>query len=163
MPRFTPDTNVRATTRVFDRGDYRLAIERHTPIIREKDDGSIAAGVLYGIKMVGKLDAKGKVTDEHAGEDVTPFTCWMHSSGAQSFTKRFLMAALGYKKEDEDKFDKDYWSNPKKDFTIDGTPEDASAGAAWEEAVGNQFVATLDKRIWNNQEQQDFASFMPAK
>jgi len=166
MPRFTPDlSKVRASIRVFDRGDYQLKITKAEPFINEeKDDGkgnlTQSAGCRYNVEMVGKLDASGNVTDEFQGETVTPVRLYVHYEGGWSMTKQFLMAVLGYSREEEDKFDAEWAANA--DLSLDGEPDEVEAGKSWEDPVGKVVNVTLDKRLYQGREQQDFRGWTPA-
>jgi hypothetical protein len=164
--RFTPDlSKVRASIRIFDRGDYRLKITKSEPFINEaktddKGNEKQTAGCRYSLEMVGKLNARGEVEPEFEGEAVTPNRCYVHSEGGWSMTKQFLMAALGYSRDEEDKFDAEWAANA--DLKIEGEPEEVEAGNSWEAPVGKLVDVTLNKRIYEGREQQDFNGWSPA-
>lgn len=158
-PIFQPDKNVRATTRIFERGEYEVEIAAVSGIGYTKDNGDEVAGARYRLTMRGRLQNDGSLDDEYAGEDVTPFRAYVHSEGAIPFTKRFLMAAMGYGRNDESDFDDEWWT--EADLTIEFDEEDVTLGEGWEDPVGNVLRVTLDKEEYEGQEQQTHATFAP--
>lgn len=173
-PRFEPDLDKhRATTRVFERGEYIVELGEPQGVLYEKRDEdtgeliSTVAGVRYPLEMVGRLTPDDEIEEEgdwgEAGEDVAPFTCYVHTEGAMPFTKRFLMAAAGYTEEEEDDFNEGWF--PNHDLTIDGDPEsdaDPDIGEGWESVEGAHVQVTLDKDEYEGREQQTHSRFMPA-
>ena len=161
MPRFdVPMDQVRATTRIFDRGEYEIIVKNHQPFlrVRENNDGTTTdvAGVRYYLEMVGQVDAAGNVDEEFKGEQVQSLSVYVHTEGGQRGAKRFLMAVLGF--DDEEAFNAEYAG---KDFSVDGEGDAITVGAVWEEPVGKRFRATLDSEIFNDEEQQRFRNFRP--
>lgn len=165
MPRFTPDlTKARANVRIFDRGDYEIKVTKATPFINEGEDdkgnAKTSAGCYYSLEMVGKLDESGNPTEEFRGEFMFPQKCYVHTDKAWGMTKQFLMAALGYARDEEDKFDAEWAS--KADLSLDGDADEVVAGKSWEDPVGKHVRVTLDKRLYQGNEQQDFRGWTPA-
>lgn len=165
-PRFSPDlTKARASIRIFDRGDYELAITGVKPISYTKDDGKEVAGGRILFEMVGRRRADGTLDREFEGETVTPLRLYVHTEDAWGMTKRFFMAALGYKLDDEGKFDEEWAS--QADISVDGEGDEAILGKSWEEVVGQHVISTLTKRWYEpedgseKREQQDLGSFLP--
>lgn len=159
MPRFTPDKDARATTRIFERGEYELEITRATPFAGTNREGRENAGVIYAFQMAGKVKADGKLDSEFAEEDVAPLYAYCHTDGAWRMSKRFLIAASGYSGENaEDEWNEQY---DVDDVTVDVEGEEASAGAAWTDVVGNRVRATLDKGEYEGSPRQDFKNFLP--
>jgi hypothetical protein len=163
MPRFEPDASeVRATTRIFDRGEYELAVgDPYGFAYTREKDGKDIGGVRYALKMVGKVDSKGKLNGEFEGEPVTPIRFYVHSAGAISMLKRFAMATLGYAQNpaSEEKFDKEVWKDV--DLSVEGEGDEVSIGSFFETLTGQRVRITLDKRIWEDQPQQDHRNPVP--
>jgi hypothetical protein len=163
MPRFEPDlTKARANIRIFDRGDYELKITKAEPFINENEEtGKVSAGCRFNVEMVGKLDKDGNVTDEFTGETVSQHRVYVHTEGGWGMAKQFILATLGYSRDEEDKADKEYFANA--DLSVDEDDEgNATGGNSWEDVVGKHVRATLDKRLYQGNEQQDFKGWYPA-
>ena len=168
MPRFSPDPKeVRATTRVFDRGEYELKVGKPTGLfyVRESDQKEIG-GVQVPFTMAGRINGKGKVVPDHEGEAVFPNRFYLHSEAALPFLKRFAMAALGYDRNSEDTFNSDYWD--EADLTLDaGEGDDGeqslSIGAFYSELEGQRVIANLDKGMSQDEERevQEFGVWAP--
>jgi hypothetical protein len=160
-PRFEPDLGaVRATTRIFDSGEYVLKIGDAYPIsyTREKDGAEIG-GARYALEMVGRIQADGSLDDAHAGESVTANRVYIHSEGALSMAKRFLMAAFGYSRNDEESFNEEVLSSG--DFSISGEGDEAELGSSWAQCSGNLVRVSLDKDTYEGEEQQAFRGWSP--
>ena len=150
----------RATTRVFERGEYELSVERSTPFLREKDDGSENFGIMYGLKIVGQV-VDGELDETYAGEDVRPLNCFLHTDGSIRMMKRFMMAVLGYDEEEE--YDKDFGGDEEQ-FLFDAEKDQKiEVGSGWALPVGKHVKVTLDKEIYQDEEQQRFKNWTPAK
>lgn len=174
-PRFEPDlTKTRASTRIFDRGEYELEITGLRPvqfggdnyIYTRESDGEVVAGVATTFKMVGRVQPDGSLDREFEGEDVSSDRHYIHTEGSYPFTKRFLMAAAGFSREEEDAFDEE-WASDNPIF-IDGEPDDPDSqelGPGWEAIVGLHVVASLDQRMSEEEGDdrvfQEFRSYQP--
>lgn len=163
MPRFAPDPDeARATTRIFDRGEYELIVGKPYPFAYTREsDGKDIGGVRYALKMVGKVNAKGKLDNEFEDEPVSPIRFYIHSTGAVSMFKRFAMAALGYDANPatEEQFDLEVWHGA--DLSVEGEGDEVSGGSFFETLTGQRVRMTLDKRIWEDQPQQDHRNAVP--
>lgn len=172
MPRFTPDLDeTRATTRVFDPCEAEMKITGVQGVLYMKEeDGDEwpVAGVRCQYEHVGRIQDDGSLDTEHEGEDMAPDTHYIHSEGALPFTKRFLMAAYGFTREEEEEFD-DFLE--ERDFSLDGDPEsdeDPEIGDGWKELEGLRVAADVDIRAVEDEETgevtkyQDYTSYFPA-
>lgn len=180
MPRFEPDfTKVRASIRIYERGDYLCRIGKARPFAYyKKDDVNprrqvMVAGMKYPLTMVGKLDEEGQPTDEFRGEPITPMNLYLHSEAAYGMTKRFVMTAAGYDRDHENDFDEEWLPENDLSFEVDddvdeGEEFEVTVGDGWHTIEGNLIVLTLDKRMYKKtpdspeQEQQDFKNMIPA-
>lgn len=170
MPKWEPDfESVRATTRIFDRGEYELVIARVTGFAYDRDDGKHVVGVRLTPRVVGKINSKGKLTDDFAGEETFPIKLYLHNEGARRMTKRILMALCGFSSNEEDAFNQYY---KKADFSIEEEEtEDGYAvipGAGWRALEGKHVRVTLDKDLYEPDggepvEQQTFSNWTPVK
>ena len=166
MPRFTPNMNdVRATTPVYERGEYELEIAGVKGFYNAKEDGNDNFGVTVRFKMVGRVNRDGSVDDGLAGEDVAPMRAWLHSKGAAKMTKGFLMSAFGYGRNDEDAFNEEIGASHGFDIVPedDDEPGEGEVGVenGWDAVVGNRVRCTLDKEEYEGNEQQRHKSFNP--
>jgi hypothetical protein len=162
MPRFAPDMEgTRATTRIFERGEYEIELKKPTGRVYVKDDGTEVANITYFATMIGKIKADGKLDDEFEGEDVSPIRMYAHTEGAFRMTKQFLMAAYGYNRDEEDVFNKEV--GKEKDWTLDGEEDETIIGSGYSDVAGNRVRVTLDKEKYEGREQQDFRAFFPVK
>jgi hypothetical protein len=167
---FDPDlAAVAATTPVYKRGEYLLEITKSSPFAYPKDDEKtgesyIVAGNRFQFEMVGQLGRDGEVDEsvEIAGQEVAPFSCFVHTRKAFSFTKRTLMAFMGFTKQQEDQANEEYfnsaelWINPGED-----EDDEVTGGAGWSAPVGNRVVASLDIEQWDGDDRQQFRAFRP--
>ena len=171
MPTFEPDfENVKATTRIFGKGEYELDLKTIIGFVQYKKDEpeTITYGVTIFPKMVGKVDSRGQLTEEFAGEDVEPIKLWMHNDGSLKGTKRFLMAVAGFDKKEEKEFNEWYKS---QDFSVsadeadDGSFENVVIGEGWKSVAGKHIRANMDSRLYEpeggeSREQQNFKGWI---
>lgn len=166
-PRFEPDMEkARASTRIFERGDYELKVEEPQPMLYKKDNGDVVAGVRFPLTMVGRITADGNIEEEgdwgEAGEDVSPARYYVHTDAAWPMAKRFVMAAMGYSLDEEDEFNEEFVS--EHSFAIDGDPdseEEPELGSAWKQVEGQHVWMTLDKDTYQGRQTQDHSSPVP--
>lgn len=158
-PRFEPDlSKARASTRIFDRGEYEVQVTGLGPVefggenyiySSERESGVVeVAGVRVELEMVGEIQADSSLDREFEGEDVAPARFYVHTEGAWPFAKRFLMAAAGFSREEEDEFDEEWV--PDNPIFIDGDvdePDTQELGPGWESIVGQNVQVTLDKEM----------------
>lgn len=160
----------RASTRIFDQGEYELKIGEPQPLLYERDDDdggtTVVAGVRYPLEMVGRITADGNIEEEgdwgEAGEDVTPARFYVHTDAAWPMAKRFVMAAMGFSLEEEDEFDEVFVE--EHSFAIDGdvdSEEPAELGSGWTEAEGQRVWMTLGQDVYKGRQQQTHENPMP--
>lgn len=167
MPRFNPVAGLnaaRATIRVFPRGVYSLTITSANPFSYTREsDGTEIYGVRFGFTMNGEIDEEGNVVDRYAGESVSQHRIYLHSSAAMGMNKRFLMAAAGYDRNDEDAFDAEWLATMADELWIEGSGDDVECGSAYADLVGNDLRALLDIELDNEGgERQNFRAFYSA-
>lgn len=150
MSRYEYDpSKAQSTIEVLEKGDYEFVIGEPKSFIRKNRKGQDS----YGIRF--PLTADGKTKPVY-------YTCYLHSEGAQGMTKRFQMAAMGYKnsKVMEQAFDGDVIG---MDWSYD--PETGAVGDAWRKFTGKRVVGTVD--IGANEEtgepQQVWKSWRPVE
>jgi hypothetical protein len=124
---------------VFDKGSYEIEVGEPKSFLRvgKTVDGKQKAdnfGVFYKCKIA---------TGPKAGQ-VYLVNCYMHTPEAAGFSKSFLMASLGFKKdsESEQTFNKKYENENWK-----YNPEDKSAGDMWHKAKNQHLNVDLDVTI----------------
>jgi hypothetical protein len=135
-PRYEHDpSKVSAVIAILDKGDYELIIGEPKAFFGAGKDGKADNyGVRYPL-TVAEGPEKGSKTF---------YSAFIHSDGALSFSKQFLMAALGFKptKEDEKRFNEKYQGS---DWSID--TDTKGVGDVWREATGKRLMATVDVGI----------------
>ncbi len=135
-PRYEHDpSNVSAVIAILDKGDYELMIGEPKAFFNTGKDGKPDN---YGVRWpltVAEGPEKGAKTFYNA------FT---HTDGANSFSKQFMMAALGFKatKEEEKRFNDKYRGS---DWSID--TDTKAVGDVWREATGKRLIASVDVQI----------------
>lgn len=152
MPRYNYDpSKVQSSIEVFPKDDYEFVLGSPKSFIRQNSKGEDSYGVRFSVEVAAGA-YKGKRT---------VFTCYLHSEGAQSMSKRFQMAAYGFKSnsEGEQAFNEKFGG---LDWSID--PESGSVGEAWQKMAGTRVVGVLDigKNNQTGEPQQDFKSWRPA-
>jgi len=166
MPRFAPDfTQVSAGMKIFPRGDYELKVTGVKPIAyyKEDEEGEVTedfvGGCQINVEMVGRIGNDNQLDRDDEGEAVVPLRLYTHTEKAWGMTKGSIMAIMGYKRDDEAVFNSDFG---EADFSLEGeSAEDAVLGADWNRLEGQHFVATLNKRMFRNREQQAVGTLQP--
>lgn len=146
MPRYEWNPSAVSTTiEVFPKGDYEVTVGEPKAFARQNQQGKDTYGIRYPLTLADN----GKRT---------VFTVYMHSEGAQSFGKMFLMAALGFEKspEAEKEFDAQM---AEQDWNYD--PETGGVGDGWRLAMGQRAIVSLDIQISkeDDKERQNFVGF----
>lgn len=163
-PVFTPDFGeVRATTRVFDRGTYVVELGKARPIGYEKDDGTVVVGARVPMTIVHQVLGDGSTDDTFAGEDVTPVRCYIHSKGALRMTKRMLMAFYGYDRNSEEEFNNEVLSQADFGVTPPEEEDDEATftGEGWLAFAGNHVQVLLSTDTYEGEEQQQHGNWAP--
>ena len=151
MPRFNPDpSKVSATIEVLEKGDYELSIGEPRTFFRQNSKGDDSYGVRYQLTVAEGPKKGTKIF----------YSCYQQSEGAQSMTKQFFMAILGYdrKPSEEKRFDAD---TAGQDWTFD--TDSGMMGDMWRFIAGKRVICSMDVGI-NNQtgeQQQKFNKWRP--
>lgn len=142
MPPFRPDpTKVAAGLPVYDKGEYEIELGDPKPFLRETATGKNAGNINHGVMfrcIITEGPQKGK-----------PYihNCMMHTPESEGFSKQFQMAAYGYDKKDEEKFNTEVGA--VKDWSYDPKPDDGSdptCGDGWRDMKGKRLLISLNKR-----------------
>ncbi|KKN09060.1 hypothetical protein LCGC14_1050470 [marine sediment metagenome] len=156
-PQYNPDpTTVSAFFYLFEKGDYLFVVGEGKPFEGTNQKGDPNAGIRYPIVCTNVLEG-----DSGGKDKKQMFTCYIHSDGAMSFSKRFLMACLGYESsaEGEAKFNKE---NKGEDWGVDPNPEAPHVGEMWKKVSGSSVVLHADVRLNDDgQKQQQWTGFSP--
>jgi hypothetical protein len=144
---FDPST-VSVSFDVLPKGEYEFEIGEPKPFLRQNREGNDSYGIRYPLKAVREDLAKKRIQ---------PYSCYMQSEGGQSFTKQFLMAALGYGKgpKEEQRFNTDMatadWSFNPGDANTAG-----ECGEIWHKPKGSRIFGNVDvsKDEQGNEQQQ---------
>lgn len=151
MPRLSPDmTDVSANIKIYDKGDYEIAVKS---VFGFANDGT--NGFNYGVAVqhviVGKYDSKGNLDKSDEGNQVENVRLFVHTKDAMRMSKRYLMAAFGFNKKEEDEFNEWYKS---QDWHVDAEKDDNdryvidSIGDGWKKLVDHHVKVRLDKTIY---------------
>lgn len=151
MPKYEFDpSKVSASIEIFPKDTYEFIVGEPKSFKGQNKQGKDNYGVRYPL-VIAEGDFKNKKT---------VVTLYMHSEGAQSMSKQFLMAALGYKnsQEAEQQFNEDMRG---EDWSFD--PEAGTVGEVWRRAAGKRMLGSLDvkKKEDSDDMQQDFKKWMP--
>lgn len=143
--------NIQANFETFPAGDYLLAIGTAKPFVKKEGDEVKNWGIRFTFTI-----ADG----EFAGKKGI-FTAYLHNDGSQSMTKRFQMAAMGYKggEAEEKRFNAETMGD---DWNVN--PETGELGAAWKKFEGANIISemTVGKNDRTGDPQQNFKGWRPA-
>jgi len=173
-PIFTPDFgSVDASIPVFE-GRAQVQITKRIPFhkIGKIVDGNVKtnAGVQFNLELVGLYDDEGELDTAKKGKTVSPYKVWLHTEGGWGFAKPFMMAACGYRRNEETKaneklFQKEDWNMQGE---LDAAEETFEMGSGWDLLVGNLVDVTLKiskEQSKNNPdevyENQEFSGWTP--
>src|SRR5688572_42416 len=117
MPSFRPDpTKVSAGLPVYEKGEYEIELGEPRPFLRETKQGKNAGQMNHGVmfrSIITEGPNKGK-----------PYihNCMMHTLESEGFSKQFQMAAYGFDKKDEERFDREIGSVKDWSYNIPDDP-----------------------------------------
>jgi len=156
-PQYSPDpSQVSAFFHIFSKGDYLFDVGEGKPFEGANAEGKANAGVRYPLicsdVIEGDSSAKGKRQ---------MFTCYIHSEGAISFSKRFLMACLGFEgtSEGEEKFNQEIQG---ADWRVDPEPTAPFLGEMWERVNNTSLIISTDVKVDDEgKKQQNWGAFSP--
>lgn len=159
MPRYQYDpSKAQATIEVFPKNAYLVKVGTPKAFGKkeEKSDELKNFGIMFQLHIAEVMPGEDpKIVGKN-----TIFRAYLHNDGSQSMTKRFQMAALGYRNtpDEEKRFDAE---QAGKDWGFD--PDTGAVGEAWQQFSGSSLVANLDVGKNNNtgEPQQNFQSWAP--
>ena len=156
MAVFTPDfAAVDAGFPIYDKGLYRLKITAHAPTIYEKSDEDDpdtkvqVARIRYKMEMFGRFDDNDELVSEDEngksirGKAVQAMDVYTHSQGGWSFAKSFLMAACGFRADEENEANELLFI--AENWTFSGDPEDPEEELR--ENMGNYWNLPIDRFV----------------
>lgn len=152
MPRYEFDpTGVQATIEVFPKGDYEMQVGEGKAFIRTNRKGNDSYGVRYPVII--------KTPGPHENKR-TFYSAYLHTDGGQAYAKQFLMAALGYPRNNvaEQEFNR---AVAGKDWSFD--PATGHIGEVWKQVEGQRLIVSLDETVNEETKEpmQQFTSFRP--
>lgn len=159
MPRYTPNQqNNSATFYIFPLNEYEFIIGEAKPFFnagKEAVEGqSVKKEDNYGVRYVLTC-AEGP----HAGKKYIK-NCYLHSSGAEDFTKQFMLAAHGFGvTNDEELLFNDKIVNMDQAFNT----EDGSAGDYWTSIKGGRIKGSLTVAMYQGKQKNEEKSWAPVK
>lgn len=146
MPRyeFSPDA-VSASIEILQKGEYEFIIGEPKSFMRKNRKGEDSYGVRFPLVLAEDTNGHKKGTRIF-------FNTYQQSEGAQAIAKQFLLAAMGYKRNDqqeEQRFNEEMAGKEWGFNTDDGT-----VGDGWMEVKGKRIVGDLDVGIIEETQQQ---------
>lgn len=134
-PQYNPDpTQVSAFFHLFGKGDYEFAVGEGKPFAGVNAKGEPNAGIRYPLKCSEVIEG-----DDAGKGKRQMFTCYIHSEGAMSFSKRFVMACLGFagNAQAEADFNEQFKG---ADWAVDPNPEAPSKGEMWQRVDNTRLI-----------------------
>lgn len=157
MPKYNYDpSKVSSTIEIFPAGEQEFIVGDPKAFIRKNAKDEDSFGVRFKL-TIAEGDFRGKTT---------VFTCYMHSEGAQSMSKRFHMAAYGFGANEQDTIkvaeEKFNAAVGGDDWSFD--PDTGTVGEAWRRMAGTRVIGNLGigKNTRTDEPQQEFKSWRPA-
>lgn len=158
MPVFRPDpSKVAAGIQIYDKGEYLVKLGEPKAFLRETKKGKNAGKQNYGVLFVCEI-----MDGVNKGKKYI-HNCMMHTTESEGFSKQFQMAAYGFEKKEEQKFDTKV-INEALDFSYDPKPDDGSdpwCGPAWRAMKDKQVYVSLNKSTGDDGEQQNVEGIRP--
>lgn len=152
MPAFTPNAaKASALNEIFPKDSYEFIIGQPKAFAREytDKDGNVKplVGVGYNLRI-----AEGDHKDHR-----TYFQAFVHDDMSLAATKRFLMAALGFKidSDGEKAFNEKYSDDSVYSFDTDS----GAVGDIWREVTGKRVIGDLDIRTTEKGQFQQFKTW----
>jgi hypothetical protein len=152
----TDPTKVAAGIPVYPKGSYEIELGDPKPFLRTTASGKNAGQENHGVMfrcIIVEGPQKGKAYIHN---------CMMHTPESEGFSKQFQMAAYGYERKDEAKFDEEIGST--KDWIYDPKPEDGSdptCGDGWRDMKGKRIKIDLGVKQGTNGETQSVEGIRP--
>lgn len=156
-PQYNPDpSQVSAFFHIFPKGDYLFDVGEGKPFEGVNAEGNANAGVRYPLVCSRVIEG-----DPQAVGKKQMFTCYVHSDGAISFSKRFQMGCLGFDgdSEGEQKFNEEMTG---ADWRIDPDPTAPYLGDAWKRISNTSVIISTDVKMDDEgKKQQNWGAFSP--
>jgi hypothetical protein len=156
-PQYNPDpSQVSAFFHIFPKGDYLFDVGEGKPFEGTNAEGNANAGVRYPLTCSRVIEG-----DAQAVKKKQMFTCYVHSDGAISFSKRFQMGCLGFNgdSEGEQKFNEEMAG---ADWRIDPDPTAPYLGDAWKRIGNTSVIISCDVKMDDEgKRQQNWGAFSP--
>lgn len=144
MPTYNNDpTKVAASFAVLPKDSYELIIGTPKAFFKGGQNGKADN---YGIRCPLTV-----ATGQFAGTRGVPANLYQHTQDAESYSKQFIMAALGYDKgrDEERRFDNDMKG---ADWSFD--TDTGAVGDAWRQLEGKRIIGDYDVKLGDNQQEQ---------
>lgn len=151
-PVHTPDpTQVSAFFHLFPKGDYLFNVGEAKPFEGTNQKGDANSGLRYPL-ICSDVLADG---DSASVGKKQMFTCYTHSEGALSFSKRFLMACLGFSQDNDGEmaFNEKYAG---QDWKVDPDPDAPYVGEVWQSVNNSSLIMTTDIKLNEGIKTQDW-------
>ena len=147
MPRFEPDpSKISATIAILEKDEYEFLVGEPKSFEKKNADGTIAN---YGIRYpLTVMEGPRKGAKQFQ-------TCYQHTEGSEAFSKRFVMACLGYDgtPDGEKAFDSAYAG---RDWSFN--TDDGSCGEVWRECANKRVFGAADVGV-NNKTKEPMQQF----
>ena len=157
-PVYNPDpSQVSAFFHIFSKGDYLFDVGEGKPFEGVNAEGKPNAGVRYPLTCTRVLGDG----DPTALKKKQMFTCYVHSDGAVSFSKRFQMGCLGFNgdSEGEQAFNEEIQG---EDWRIDPDPTAPYLGSMWQKISNTSVIISCDVQMDDDgKKQQKWGAFSP--
>lgn len=152
-PRYEPDlTAVAVNLDLFEKDNWEFIIGEPKAFARENDKGQLSVGVRYLLNLAEEQNGHKKGSKQM-------FSCYIHTDGGMAFSKRFIMAALGFKgtTQSEREFDEQFKG---ADWSLD--PDTSSVGDVWRQPTGRRIICSLEVGVNPNtgEPSQQFTGFL---
>ena len=155
MSRYTPNpSNVTATFETFPKGDYEFTMGKPKAFQKTEKKGDVETVVNFGVRVpltINEGQYKGKKTS---------VALYFHNDGSESASKRFQMAAFGFKNNADAEREFNLRA-AELDWSFDQETGDVSDD--WKQFEGKQIVGVLDvdKNKNTGEPMQQFKSWRP--
>ena len=172
MPRFDVDFgSVDGTIPTYPKARYQLKVTNGKPFVRLNRKDEQIAGVRYSFQMIGVYNPKGQLDRADEGRSVSTYTVWVHTKGGWQFAKPFMIAGLGYTRQEEAACDEKWFTQDAfkaGDWSVNGEVDAAdppTMGKGFEEIIGTILDVNLDIDVQETEdrtyENQEFSGWSP--
>ncbi len=156
MARYEHDPSaVQSTMQVFPKGDYEFSVGEPKPFERTNAANKLSYGVGFSLKCERVVEGEDNMLGKRAY-----FSCYQHTEGGCSFSKRFQMSCLGHKgnPQGENAFNDEVAG---QNWGFD--PDEGTVGDMWSNLTGNRLVISMSEGVNPNtgDPSQNFDAFRP--